>query len=295
MRHLNLICVLLFSSVLTSFSQVSVKQKDVTGAVYRYADFPSKITDTRNVDVWLPPNYDDDKGEKYPVIYIHDGQNLFDPKQSFSKVDWGIDETMTRLIEENKINAAIVVGIWNTPRRTIEFMPQRAFDVRDNVKRKSKDINIKSAESDKYLKFLVTELKPFIDKTYRTKSDRKNTFVMGSSMGALMSLYAIGEYPDIFGGAGCLSTHYPLGKGVILNYMEKYLPSPKKHKIYFDYGTTGLDAQYEPYQRAADALMRKKRYQAGKNWITRKFVGDDHSEKSWRERVAIPLTFFLAK
>jgi predicted alpha/beta superfamily hydrolase len=295
MRYLNLLSVWLFFSVLTAFSQVPVKQTGITGDIFRYIDFPSKITDARNVDVWLPPNYTGDNGEKYPVIYMHDGQNLFDPKASFSKVDWGIDETMTRLIKENKINAAIIVGIWNTPRRTIEFMPQRAFDVRDKTKRKSKNIDKKSAESDKYLKFLVSELKPFIDKTYRTKSDRKNTFVMGSSMGALMSLYAVGEYPDIFGGAGCLSTHYPLGEGVILNYLEKYPPSPKKHKIYFDYSTKGLDANYEPYQRKADALMRKKRYKQGKNWITRKFVGDDHSEKSWRGRVAIPLTFFLAK
>ena len=163
------------------------------------------------------------------------------------------------------------------------------------LKRKSEDINKNSAESDKYLKFIVTELKPFIDSTYRTKTDRENTFIMGSSMGALMSLYAIGEYPEIFGAAACLSPQYPLGEGVILNYMEKYLPSPKKHKIYFDYGTKGLDAKYEPYQTKADALMKKRGYKKGKNWMTRKFVGDDHSEKSWGGRVEIPLIFLLGK
>ncbi|MGI8641874.1 MAG: alpha/beta hydrolase [Pyrinomonadaceae bacterium] len=277
------------------FAQTSVKQTNVTGDVYRYDNFPSKITDARNIDVWLPPGYDENKSEKYPVIYMHDGQNLFDPKISQSKIDWGIDKTLERLIKEKKIKAAIVVGIWNTPRRTIEFMPQRAFEVRDNIKRKDENIDIKSAESDKYLKFLVSELKPFIDMAYRTKTDRKNTFIMGSSMGALMSLYAVGEYPDVFGGAGCLSPQYPLGKGVILEYMKKYLPSPKKHKIYFDYGTEGLDADYEPYQKQADDLMRKKGYKQGGNWITRKFVGDDHSEKSWGKRVDIPITFFLGK
>jgi len=291
MNLLLLLFCLVFPSSFYAQTPKKISGEGITGEIYRYADFPSKITDARNIDVWLPPNYDGDKGEKYPVIYMHDGQNLFDPKQSFSKVDWGIDETMTRLIKENKINAAIIVGIWNTPRRTIEFMPQRAFDVRDKTKRKDKN----TAESDKYLQFLVAELKPFIDKTYRTKTDRKNTFIMGSSMGALMSLYAVGEYPDIFGGAGCLSTHFTLGNGVMLYYMEKYLPSPKKHKIYFDYGTKGLDANYEPYQLKADELMRKKRYRQGKNWITRKFVGDDHSEKSWRKRVDIPLTFFLGR
>ncbi len=277
------------------FAQTPVKQANVTGEVYRYADFPSKITDARNVDVWLPPNYNENKDEKYPVIYMHDGQNLFSPQTSQSKIEWRIDETMTRLIKTNKLKSAIVVGIWNTPRRTIEFMPQRAFDVRDNVKRKNEVIDKNSAESDKYLKFIVSELKPFIDASYRTKTDRKNTFIIGSSMGALMSLYAIGEYPEIFGGAACLSPQYPLGEGVILNYMEKYLPSPKKHKIYFDYGTKGLDAQYEPYQIKADALMKKRGYKKGKNWITRKFVGDDHTEKSWGGRVEIPLIFLLGK
>lgn len=289
--------LLLIFAVLPLFSaaQTPVKLTGVTGDVFRYAGFPSKITDARNIDVWLPPNYNEKNSEKYPVIYMHDGQNLFNRQTAQSKIEWGIDETLERLIRENKIRPAIIVGIWNTPRRTIEFMPQRAFDVRDNVKRKSEDITRKSAESDKYLKFITSELKPFIDKTYRTQSDRKNTFIMGSSMGALMSLYAVGEYPEIFGGAACLSPQYPLGAGVILNYMEKYLPSPKKHKIYFDYGTKGLDAQYEPYQKKADALMKKKGYKKNKNWITRKFPGDDHSEKSWGGRAEIPLIFLLGK
>ncbi len=276
-------------------AQTPVKQTGVTGDVYRHLNFPSGISDARNIDVWLPPNYEESQNEKYPVIYMHDGQNLFDPKISQGKTDWGIDETMTNLIKATKIKPAIIVGIWNTPRRTIEFMPQGAFEARDKIKRKNKNIDLKSAESDKYLKFIVSELKPFIDKTYRTKTDRDNTFIMGSSMGALMSLYAIGEYPDIFGGAGCLSPQYPLARGVIIEYMKKYLPSPKNHKIYFDYGTKGLDAQYESYQLIADGLMKKKRYKSGRNWITKKFTGDDHTEKSWRNRVAIPLTFLLSK
>lgn len=295
MRRIILTGILLLSLVIISFSQIPVKQPDIKGDVYRFVNFSSEISDARNVDVWLPPNYIINQKEKYPVIYMHDGQNLFSAKFSQSRVEWRIDETLEKLIDENKVRPAIIVGIWNTPRRTIEFMPQRAFDLRDNVQRKSEIIDKNSAESDKYLKFIVSQLKPFIDKTYRTETDRKNTFIMGSSMGALMSLYAIGEYPDIFGGAACLSPQYPLGDGVILNYMEKYLPSPKKHKIYFDYGTKGLDASYEPFQKQADLLLKKKSYKSGKNWITRKFAGADHSEKSWSERVEIPLTFLLGK
>ncbi len=266
----------------------------ITNGFYRYQKFASKLVEPRSVDVWLPAGYT--KNKKYAVLYMHDGQNLFNPKESPGEVDWNVDETLQRLISEGKARDTIVVGIWNTARRIIEYAPQKAFDLenRKNIKKSSLAVPQK-AESDVYLRFIVTELKPFIDKNYSTKTERADTFIMGSSMGALMSLYAISEYPNIFGGAGCVSTHFPLGEGVILGYMEKFLPSPKTHKIYFDYGTETLDAGYEPYQKKADAIMKDKGYKQGKNWITRKFAGAEHSEKSWRERVDVPLEFLLRK
>lgn len=282
-------------SVASVFSQTPVKQPNVTGDIYRYINFPSKFTDSRNVDVWLPPGYARDAKKRYAVLYVHDGQNLFNPRESASGVDWGIDETMTLLVSENKIRAAIVVGIWSTPKRTLEFMPQKAFDAAIPENKKSPQPVYTNSGSDDYLRFIVNELKPFIDRNYRTKTDRENTFVMGSSMGGLMALYALSEYPNVFGGAASLSTQFPLGRGAILDYMEKNLPSPNKHKIYFDYGTEGLDKDYEPYQARADAILRKKGYKAGKNWITRKFPGAGHDEKSWRKRVDIPLGFLLKK
>ncbi|MDW8466083.1 MAG: alpha/beta hydrolase-fold protein [Chloroherpetonaceae bacterium] len=150
-------------------------------------------------------------------------------------------------------------------------------------------------QSDNYLRFLVEELKPFIDSTYRTRPEQSHTFIMGSSMGGLISLYAICEYPHIFGGAACLSTHFPAADGAVIEYMKSHLPDPATHKIYFDYGTETLDAQYEPYQQRADAVMRQRGFIEGKNWITRKFPGDEHSERAWRKRVHIPLLFLLGK
>ncbi len=290
-----LICavsLLLFPSLASA--QKASKIENVAGEVYRYKNFASKFVEARNIDVWLPANYS--KNKKYAVVYMHDGQNLFNPKESYGGVDWGIDETMERLIAEKKIRDTIVVGIWNTPKRVIEYAPQKAFDLanRKNIKN-SPFAKPQKAESDEYLKFIVTELKPFIDRTYPTASERGSTFIMGSSMGGLISLYAISEYPQIFGGAGCVSTHFPLGDGIMLEYMKKNLPAPKNHKIYFDYGTETLDAQYEPYQLKADAIMKKKGYKQDKNWITRKFAGEEHSEKSWRKRVDIPLTFLLSE
>ena len=147
--------------------------------------------------------------------------------------------------------------------------------------------------TDNYLRFLVQELKPFIDKSYSTLTGRADTFVMGSSMGGLASLYALSEYPEIFGGAGCLSTHWPAGKDVFLEWFKAHLPNAGEHKIYFDYGTATLDSLYEPYQLQMDHSMRQLGYTQGVDWITMKFPGAEHNEAAWRARVHIPLEFLL--
>lgn len=286
-----------YAMVAAAYGQTPLKVtgEGITGGFWRYEKFASKIVDSRNVDVWLPADYSENR--KYAVLYIHDGQNLFNPKESYGGVDWGIDETMTGLIAEKKIRDTIVVGIWNTPKRFEEYMPQKAFEMM-NAEQKEEVRKFNKSDtvlSDNYLKFLVSELKPFIDKTYSTKRNAANTFVMGSSMGGLISLYAISEYPDVFGGAGCVSTHFPIGKGVVIDYMAKKLPAPINRKIYFDYGTETLDATYEPYQLKADEVMKVVGYIRGKNWITQKFQGEEHSEKSWRKRADVPLVFLLAK
>ena len=270
------------------------KVTNVTGEVVRYENFASKIIAPRTFDVWLPANYSNDK--KYAVLYMQDGQNLFSPTDAQGGVDWGIDETLERLIAEKKVRETIVVGIWNNEHRIIEYAPSKAFDIinRKNIK-SSALVKPPEGESDKYLRFLVAELKPFIDKTYATKTDAANTFIMGSSMGALMSLYAVSEYPNTFGSAGCLSTQFTLGNGIFLEYMKKFLPAPKNHRIYFDVGTKTLDALNAPLQLKADEIVKKKGFKLKKNWQSLKFDGADHDEKSWRERVAIPLIFLLGK
>jgi predicted alpha/beta superfamily hydrolase len=268
----------------------------ITGVVQRHSQFRSKFVEARNIDVWLPPGYDRYPSKRFPVVYMHDGQNLFDPKTSYIGVDWGVDETMTRLIGEDKIREAIVVGIWNTPKRFLEYMPQKAVssDAQIHVQGVP-DVRREQIISDNYLKFVVEELKQFIDSTYRTLTDRKNTFIMGSSMGGLISAYAMCEYPDVFGGAGCISTHWPAGDGIVIDYLKKHLPDPHSHKFYFDYGTETLDASYEPYQQKVDAVMKSAGYKEGKNCLTRKFVGAEHSERAWSKRVDVPLQFFLHK
>jgi predicted alpha/beta superfamily hydrolase len=275
---------------------VPVTGPGVTGTVLRYADMPSAYVAKRNVDVWLPPGYAKDSAQRYPVLYMHDGQNLFDPATSYGKVDWAVDEAMTRLIGQGEVREAIVVGVWNTPKRRDEYMPQRPVHgkIKFNVPG-AEDLDATDIISDRYLEFLVKELKPFIDATYRTLPGRADTLVMGSSMGGLISQYAMSQYPDVFGGAGCVSTHWPAGNGIALDDFAAHLPDPATHKYWFDYGTATLDALYEPYQQRADEILRKAGYVAGQNWITRKFEGAEHSEKAWRLRVDQPLVFLLGR
>ncbi len=270
----------------------------ITGTVKYHQDFPSRYVIPRNIEVWLPPSYHSEAATSYPVLYMHDGQNIFDPLQSqYSQTDWGVDEAMTRLIEQGVVREAIIVGAWSTDKRFAEYMPQKAV-TDDNLTayQKSYDgFDHGALESDNYLKFLTGELKPFIDQTYRTLPRRDDTFIMGSSMGGLISAYAVTEYPGIFGGAACVSTHFPLGEGAIIEYLADKLPDPKTHKLYFDYGTETLDHNYEGYQNRMDAYIRAAGYVHGENWVTKKFEGHEHSERAWRARVDVPLTFLLGQ
>lgn len=259
--------------------------------VIRHANFSSAFVSARHVDVWLPPSYS--AQSTYPVLYMHDGQNVFHKEDANTGVTWGIDEALSKLIAEGAVTPTIVVAIWNGGQgRHAEYLPERPF----NTYRHSTPnapLPVPTAQSDNYLSFLVTELKPFIDQTYATKPEQQATTIMGSSMGGLISLYALCEYPHIFQGAGCLSTHWIILPDPILDYLKTNLPKPGAHKLYFDHGTATLDAHYEPHQQKADHIMQHAGYTQGKDWLTRKFIGAEHNEAAWRQRIHIPLQFLL--
>jgi len=254
----------------------------------------------RDVDVWLPEEYQTLQNRRFPVLYMHDGQNLFEVEKSYSGVIWEVAEWITKLAKEEKIEPAIVVGIWATENRFGDYQPTKPFnslkgEVIKKLAAKSKKFKRHSFVADQYLSFLVHSLKPMIDQEFRTKSDPAHTFTMGSSMGGLISMYAICEYPAIFGGAGCLSTHWPVVQMVILPYLRKMMPKAQNHRLYFDYGTEGLDSKYGKVQKKVDALMVEKGYQADVDWMTRIYKGHKHHESCWRERLDVPLKFLLGK
>ena len=171
--------------------------RGVTGTVQRLSLASPLVTD-REIEVWLPASYAT-SDQRYPVLYMHDGQNLFDPEQSgYSGWDWGVDEALTSLGLD-----AIVVGIHSDPEtRNADYFPQGAgLDYGEDF-RAAFDLSADELNADNYLRYLVEVVKPHIDGTFRTKPEREHTSVMGSSMGGLISLYAISEYPDVFGSAG---------------------------------------------------------------------------------------------
>ena len=267
--------------------------------------FPSQLINPRGVDIWLPSDYDSTK--KYVVIYMHDAQMLFDGTKTWSGKEWNVDETMSDLSKNGKIKDAIVVAIENDGAgRPGEYFPEailKDVSAEQQTKLLSEFLN-GNAEADEYIMFIVHELKPYIDSTYSTLSDQSNTFIIGSSMGGLISLYAICEYPQIFGGAACISTHWPVWLDerhadykldqAFLKYLNESIPSPDRHKIYFDHGTATLDSMYKPIQMRVDSIMVNHGY-TGNNWMTREFPGEDHSEVSWSKRFHIPVEFLIGK
>ena len=302
--------VVIFCCILAAHRLVAQLPAVSSGTISRLENFPSKFVDARNVDVWLPAGYN--QGSKYAVIYMHDGQMLYDSTTTWNKTAWDVDDVLSQLLTERKIIDVIVVGVWNNSARHTEYFPQKPFESlsdeqKETIYAASREngysvFNGQSIQSDNYLKFLVQELKPVIDATFSTHTDQKNTFVAGSSMGGLISMYAICEYPDVFGGAACLSTHWPgiftiEGNPIpeaFTTYLKNNLPDPKNHKIYFDYGDQTLDALYPTIQVKVDDVMRDRGY-TKKNWITKYYPGEDHSERAWKKRLDVPMEFLLKR
>jgi enterochelin esterase-like enzyme len=302
---ISLVATLLFNGLL--YCQIPIV---TSGTIEHFEKFKSRFVDARNISVWLPDNYSEK--EKYAVLYMHDGQMLFDATMTWNQQSWEVDATAGKLITEGKIKKLIVVGICNNGlKRHPEYFPQKVYKkltdeeknfVSNELLSRGKIDEPFNPISDHYLKFIVRELKPFIDSHFSTLTDKDDTYIAGSSMGGLISMYAICEYPEVFGAAACLSTHWtgiyqiennPIPE-TIFRYLKKKLPNPMNHRIYFDYGDKTLDSLYPMLQQRVDLIMKAKGFTAS-NWMTKFFPGKDHSEVSWRERLDIPLLFLLKK
>ncbi len=271
------------------------KGSGVLGTLVYWPDVPSEILGRdRHVEIWLPPGYYENPDVRYPVLYMSDGQNLFDPRIANTGVDWGVDEAVVRLVEKGAMPPIIVVGAWSTDDRGREYSPWHG--------------------APEYARFLVEELMPRVDREFRTLAGPENTAVMGSSMGGLLSFYLVTNHPDVFGSCGCESTHFALSESIVKRYLrgveapadpdtvpfvvrdiENGLEAPADSRYYFAYGTRGLDADYgPPHEVVREWLLGQGRVE-GTDFVIREYEGADHNEASWRARIDDALAFMFGR
>ena len=247
----------------------------ITGNVQYFHNMEGEGIKPRDIIVWLPPGYDNNRTKRYPVLYMHDGQNIFDPETSFSGVDWQVDETADSLILQGKMKEIIIVGIYNTIDRSAEY-----------------------SDSDTgyaYMNFILDRLKPFIDLKFRTLRDRNNTATMGSSLGALISFMLIWEHPEVFSMAGCLSPAIKIDSIDYLPHILSYRGKKKQIKVYFDVGGVGSEKQLQPGLNETIKILKEKGYIPGKDFEIYIDENGKHNEVSWAKRVWRPLMFMFEK
>ena len=271
------------------------------GSLERFSQFKSQFIPSRDVVIWLPEGYQ--AGDTCDVLYMHDGNMLFDATTTWNRQEWQVDEIMDSLIQAGTIRPCIVVGVYNTDDRLTEYFPAKTWQHVAEADRK--EANINQLTADAYLQFIVKELKPFIDERYKPLTNREHTFMMGSSMGGLISLYALCEYPQVFGGVTCLSSHLSMGhlpEGVdgetwatgFRDYVGQHLPEVNSSLIYMDHGTKDFDADYGPYQERLDSVITAKGWDR-QHYLSLVFEGQGHNEKAWAKRLDQPLKFLLGK
>jgi len=250
------------------------------GRIQRLEIHSRHLHNHRHVDIYLPPGYDHTPGRHYPVLYMHDGNNLFYKHLAFGHHPWHADQMLDRLINHGLIEPIILVGVFNTPGRVYEYtwtpMPKRRG-------------HTEGGGGHFYAHFLVDELKPRIDREFRTLTGPEHTGTMGSSLGGLISWYLGLYFPFVFQKVGLISPSLWWGRGHALTEMHKLSTDMQ---IWLDTGTR------EGSSRAVEMLKRKlhhKGYQDGHNLGFLLDRGGRHHEYSWGQRLHLPLLFFYGR
>ena len=251
----------------------------------------------QRLTIWLPPGYDRGK-RRYPVLYMHDGHNLFDLDHSnFNKI-WAADKAMLAAMRGGRVEPHIIVGIWAPgPDRFRQYPPRTAMDAMTGGPLLSRA----------YLEWLAGPLKRWIDNAFRTRPARDDTTIMGSSMGGLMSCYAFLERPAVYGRAGCLSSHWPAAdpravgpaNAELIDLWDGWfatrLGKADGRRLWMDHGTATLDSSYAPYQQAIDARLSASGWKRGRDWESRVYLGAEHDEDAWARRLPEVFTWLLAR
>ena len=232
----------------------------------------------RDVVIYLPPQYEEEPDRRFPVLYMHDGQNLFDPATAFAGQPWNVDETAEGLIRAGEVEPVIIVGIYNTGAKRIE-----EYTPTPDKKHAS------GGGGRLYSRFLREELKPFVDRSYRTLVDSEHTGIAGSSLGGLISLYIGLHHPDVFGRLGVMSPSVWWNRRMILRLVRS-LKQPTTQKIWVDVGTSeGAEALRNV--RDLRELLLTKGWVEGVNFGYLEDEGAGHDERAWGWRMANVLRF----
>lgn len=271
------------------------------GRIERWPAFESKHVAPRHVDIWLPEGFRPDGS--HAVLYMHDGQMLFDPAITWNRQSWQVHTTATRLMQAQQVRPFIVVGIWSSgSSRFAEYYPQGFLQHlppgpgRQSLEQAGLG---QQPRSDPYLRFLVDELRPAVESRLGTATGLSNTFMAGASLGGMISLYGLCRYPQVFGGVAALSTHW-LGSlmpgddmpAPALAWLQQNLPPPGQHRIYLDMGSAELDPQRDTGYERVTALMGSLGFSCPL-WKSQLVEGARHDEWAWAARLHVPLLHLL--
>lgn len=249
------------------------RRSHAEGRLRLHRRFPTSFLSTpHDLIVYLPPGYEG-AGDRYPVLYLQDGQNLFDPATAFAGQDWWADVTADELIERGAIEPLVMVGIYNAGvRRISEYTPTR--DPRSR----------KGGKADRYAEMVAREVKPFIDRQYRTRRGAADTGICGSSLGALAALEAALLFPRVFGHAAAMSPSVWWDQRSILHLVRRFRPAARP-RIWLDMGTAESGAAQDVLEDARalrDALLERGWSEA--NLAYREYEGAGHNEQAWGAR-----------
>lgn len=281
---------------------------DITFGSIEVIEFNSDVIGAREISLYQPHSIEINSQTRF--IIFQDGQMLFDASRSWNKQEWRLDETFLELNNENIRPNMVIIGVnsanksgkefFDNTNRYLEYFPKQAVEYMDAGFVRIGYNRMASKPRYQYLDFVVKELIPFLEIRYDTTLNRQNLGIMGASMGALAALNAILEYPDLFGFAGCFSTHWvgikPLEyltlmfrkniKGdqktidALVEYVRDMIPNLDSHQLYFDRGTAGLDKSYRDPQIRIDSILEKSSI----DFESLVFEGEDHQEKFWAKR-----------
>ncbi|MBL4934635.1 alpha/beta hydrolase [Clostridium sp. YIM B02515] len=255
-------------------------------------NFESRIMNNkRDIAVYLPESYKEDDNRSYPVLYMHDGQNLFTGIDDGSDIKWRVKETTDRLIKENKIQDIIIVGIYNNERRINEYTTSYVEKFKSG------------GRGGDYASFIIQEIKPYIDSNYRTLKDRYNTAIAGSSLGGLISFYIGWNYSDVFKKIGAISPSFWWNSCEIIKEIEKYNGDKKDLKIWIDAGTAeetsdrNNNGVIDMVDDARDmvSVLNKKGLKPNEEIMYLEVNEGKHNEKDWAERFDKFLIYMFSK